>query len=582
MPSTVQWENFLHGELNAMIEREHAPGGAILLMSADGELQYEQAMGLARVETADPLHLDTPIRAGSISKVVTAIAVQQLVERGKLDLDSPIEALIDWNLPYGYGRATTRDLLTHRAGIGERFANQSTSRAEEILALDQYLKETLPPPVAPMGETVTYSNLGISLAGLIVERVSGQSFAEYARQEIFLPMEMNTATFVSSSDNERMMARGYNWIFGSHRLLPNRYWKCYPASSLVASPRELAALMHTLLQESSPILERPAALYEEQFTAVPGVPGMGLVFWLDKMRGERIAWHTGHMPGHRTGFYLFPDSALGVVFYYNTDRYCLRTFLERTATFAFGKAPEISSAMEGTWPSPTTYRDTYRHCWYPHHHFGKNSALLDNDGGEVKIRAESGNLVARGVRLKPLQNEVFSSLDGVKRLGFIRNARGRITGFYTGGRDRFERISFFETRLASLVALVTCLTAFEGYGAFVLWEIIRGGGTLPDPMEFGLFLACGANTAFGIFIVLLAMRGVYKIMENPSRMLGCVLALPIVGLLIWILSLGFALAMPYQETEGRVTSDSFIVLLSVAELLFITYLHYWRLLGWRY
>ena len=581
MPSAVQWQSFLNGELKAMVEREHAPGAATLLISGDGGIQFERALGLARIDTAAPLYLDTPIRAGSISKVVTAIAVQQLVERGELDLDSPIETLIDWDLPYCYGRATTRDLLTHRAGIGERFTRQSTPRAEELLALEQFLREALPPPVAPVGETVTYSNFGISLAGLIVEKVAGRSFAEYARQEIFLPSGMRASTFVATAQTERVMASGYNWVFGRHRLLPTRHWRPFPASSLVASPRELASLMRSLLQESSPILSRPRALFEEQFTLAPGVPGMGLIFWLDEMRGQRVAWHTGHMPGHRTGFYLFPDSGLGIVFYYNTDRYVLRSFLERMASFAFGEPPPMSPALEPS-PSPSAYRGRYRHSWYPHHHFGKSSALLGKEGTEVEVRPGSHNLIVGGERLEHVQGEVFANQDQVKRLGFIRNARRRITGFYAGGRDRFERVSLFETQRVSMLVLAACVATFTICGALVLWEMIRGEATPPQPMEWGLLSVCGTNLTFVLSMALLTAQGAYKIMEDLPPMVGLVLALPIAGLLAWLLVLGFALTVPPQGAGGIASEHILIALLSVAELLFVSYLHYWKLLGWRY
>ena len=581
MPSAVQWEGFLNGELKAMVEREHAPGAAILLVSGDDQLQFERTVGLARIDTEAPLQPDTPIRAGSISKVVAAIAVQQLVERGELDPDSPIETLIDWDLPYGYGRATTLDLLTHRAGIGERFARQSTPRAEEILNLDQFLRRTLPPPVAPVGETVTYSNFGISLAGLVVEKVSGRSFAEYARQEIFLRAGMQAATFVATAETERTMARGYNWIFGGHRLLPTRHWRAYPASSLVASPRELASLMRSLLQEGSPILLRPAALFEEQFTPAPGVPGMGLAFWLDEMREQRVAWHTGHMPGHRTGFYLFPDRGIGVVFYYNTDRYVLRSFLERMTTFAFGEAPAFSPAA-GPSPDPRAYRGRYRHSWYPHHHFGKSSALLAKEGAEVGIRPGSHHLIGGGERLEHGQDEVFANLDQVKRLGFIRNAHGRITGFYAGGRDRYEKISLFETQRVSMLVLAACVATFTGCGALVLWEMLRGEATPPLPMELGLLLVSGTNLTFILSMALLAARGAYKLMEDLPPVVGLVLALPVAGAAAWLFVLGYAVAVPPQGTGGMATGLTLIAFLSVAELLFLSYLHYWKLLGWRY
>ena len=205
--------------------------------------------------------------------------------------------------------------------------------------------------------------------------------------------------------------------------------------------------MRSLLLESSPILSTPSRLFEEQYTVVSGVPGMGLTFWLDEVRGQRVALHTGHMPGHRTGFYLFPDAGIGVVLYYNTDRKVLRSFLDRTASFAFGDTGPVSPVAAPP-NSLRSYEGRYRHSWYPHHHFGKTSALLGLEGAEMEVRADGDHLMVDGDRLQQAEDDVFASRVSQKCFGFIRNKRRQITGFYSGGRDRFEKIALLETRLA--------------------------------------------------------------------------------------------------------------------------------------
>ena len=581
MPSPEEWKPFLSGELDAIMEKQHAPGASVLLISRDGRLQFEKSVGLACVKPPAPLMLDTPFRAGSISKIVTAIAVQQLVESGRLDLDCRIETLINWDLPYGYGKATTRDLLTHRAGIGERFARQSTPRSGEIGQLNDYLKRCLPPPVAPVGETITYSNFGISLAGLIVEILSGQTFADYAREKIFLPVGMAGAAFVPDPETEAAMARGYNWVFGRDRLLPVRHWRPYPACSLVASARELATLMRSLLLESSPILSTPSRLFEEQYTVVSGVPGMGLTFWLDEVRGQRVAWHTGHMPGHRTGFYLFPDAGIGVVLYYNTDRKVLRSFLDRTASFAFGDTGPVSPVAAPP-NSLRSYEGRYRHSWYPHHHFGKTSALLGLEGAEMEVRADGDHLMVDGDRLQQAEDDVFASRVSQKCFGFIRNKRRQITGFYSGGRDRFEKIALLETRLASNCGLAASLFAFALCGALLIGGMLSRESLLPPPLELGFALVCGTNLGFAGAMAILTAQGAYKMTEDLPPIVGLMLTLPIVGAFGWILACGIALAMGSEGYERPIAGFLLIAIVAVSELLFLSYLHYWRLLGWRY
>jgi len=219
---TASWRKFARREATSILERQHAPGVAILFCSPDAPTGVVECNGQATVEDDTPLTLDTPIRAGSISKLVTAVAVQQQVEAGNFHFDTKIGDLLDWELPHSTGKASIGQLITHRAGVGERFIGQTSARAEDLLDLSGYLRKTLPPPVFVPGASVTYSNLGISLAALAVETVSGQPFADYARDEIFRPLGMDRATFIPDPGLELEMAKGYHWIFGKRRQLPLR------------------------------------------------------------------------------------------------------------------------------------------------------------------------------------------------------------------------------------------------------------------------------------------------------------------------------------------------------------------------
>lgn len=575
IPSPAEWEAFFEKEAAFILEETHAPGVAVLLCSNGEPQEFEKSWGLARVDPEVSLELDTPIRAGSISKLVTAIAVQQLVESGDLTLDAAIGEIVSWKLPHGYGRATIRDLLTHRAGIGERFARQSTPQISEIVNLSGYLQKSLPPPVAKVGETVTYSNFGISLAGLAVEIVSGQTFADYARDKIFQPLGMDTATFLPDPAMEQVMAEGYNWIFGGHRRLPLRHWKPYPASSLTLSPRELGTLMRSFLGGQSPVLERPTALFEEQTTVVPGVPGMGLSFWLDKIHGQKVAWHTGHMPGHRTGFYLFPDSGFGIVLYYNTDEKILRPFLDKVADFAFANSPPQRHESS---PAHEDCQGVYRHSWYPHHYFGKSAALLGKEGEELAIESCSEGITAGGEHFTPLEDDVFLSSKQQTRIGFIRDESSRITGLYTGGRDRYEKISSFETSRANITSVLLCVALFVICGCLTLSSLIGGVPKLPLLVSWSLLATCAANLGFVVSMTVLTGQGAYKVTQDVPTPVAFTLSLPVIGAGAWIV----AMLSLFSTSGFSIVGLAVIILVTFAELLFLWFLHYWRLLGWRY
>lgn len=588
--SPEEWEEFLQKEAASILEDHHAPGVAVLLVSGEDQPLFEKCWGLARVEPAVHLQLDTPIRAGSISKVVTAIAVQQLVESGKLSLATRIGGLLDWELPYNYGQVTICDLLTHRAGIGERFARQSTPQAAEIVDLSGYLQTSLPPPVAEAGETVTYSNFGISLAGLAVEELAGMNFAAYAREKIFKPLGMNEATFILDAETERNLAAGYNWIFDRHRQMPLRHWKPYPASSLVATPRELGLLMQLFLNpgKPSPVLESPEALLEEQFSPVPGVPGMGLSFWLDEIHGQRVAWHTGHMPGHRTGFYIFPEAGMGIVFYYNTDKKVLRQFLDNFSTFAFTTLTNPKQVNK-TLPTQTAknfrdYRGIYRHSWYPHHHFGKSSAFLGKEGEELNVNTDtSGKLLAiSGERYESLDENIWGGKEDQKRIGFIRDKANRITGLYMGGRDRFEKISPFESRKAHTSYALACVTLNSLGFILIITNLFIKTSILPSVTCWGLMAMCGANLGFMGLMTLLTSLGGYKVTEDVPASVGVTLFFPILGAGIWVLTLIHFIINEVQVGVLSIAGIFVIMLITLTEGFFLWFLNYWKLLGWRY
>ena len=582
MIGDTAWELFFEGEAARIRNGHRAPGVALILVRRGIHGRLERAWGFACIDPERALELDTPIRAGSISKVVTAIAVQQLVESGDLDLDVRLSEVVGWQLPHGYGEATIRDLLTHRAGVGERFVRQSTPRAEEIANLSDFLRESLPPPVAPVGESVTYSNFGISLVGLAVEIVKRKSFADYARDAVFRPLGMERATFIPDPKMEAELAEGYNWVFGSYRKLPLRHWKVYPASSLVASPRELGLLMEVFLEEKSSILDRPSALLDEKTSLLSGIPGMGMPFWLDEMVGQKVVWHTGHMPGHRTGFYLFPNAGFGIVLYYNIDPNLLRGFLERVVSFAFSDLPPGEVPESRSLQQINQYRGYYRHSWYPHYHLGKCTALLGKEGEELEVKVREGRILIGKKGYAHLDGDVFLEENLRKRIGFLRDGSDRVAGLYLGGRDRFERISAATRGKTQMGLAVICALLFFMCSSSTLASMLKGTPILAPAIGWGLSLTCLLNLSFGIGITVMTAQGGSRLIQDAPFPLGPLLVLPIVGFVVWSITVVWVFFSWGTDWSHSFWGYSAAIAAFVSEAAFIWFLSYWRLLGWRY
>jgi CubicO group peptidase (beta-lactamase class C family) len=171
--------------------------GAVVVVVKDDCILFANGYGYSDIENQQPMTPDTTlVRPGSISKLFTGIAVMQLVEQGKLELDRDVNDHLDFHIPTPDGGVpvTLRRLMTHRAGFEEHVKGLfSTDRVPEPLG--HWLARSLPRRLFPAGDVSAYSNYGMALAGYIVERVAGKPYADYVADHILKPLGMTHATF---------------------------------------------------------------------------------------------------------------------------------------------------------------------------------------------------------------------------------------------------------------------------------------------------------------------------------------------------------------------------------------------------
>lgn len=197
-------EAFLDGVVSGRMENHHIAGVTVSLVHR-GEMVISKGYGFADVKRRIPVEPATTLfRPGSISKTITWTAVMQLVERGKLDLETDIRTYLDEvEIPDNFPEAITMlDLMAHAPGfedsaLGHLFGND----ANNVMPLKEYLIKYQPARVRPPGQVTAYSNYGTGLAGLIVSNVSGLPFEDYVEQNIFDPLGMNDSTFREPWEN---------------------------------------------------------------------------------------------------------------------------------------------------------------------------------------------------------------------------------------------------------------------------------------------------------------------------------------------------------------------------------------------
>src|SRR5262245_15457728 len=172
-------EAWLDGLMPSALHAARVPGAVVVIVK-DGQPLVQKGYGFADWEKNVPVDPQrTLFRPGSVSKLFTWTAVMQLVEQGKLDLDVDLNRYLDFKIPARNGKALTlRHAMTHTTGL-EETARDLLTYTPSTPDLGGVLKGYVPPYLYDPGSTQGYSNYATSLAGYIVQRVSGQSFDDY-------------------------------------------------------------------------------------------------------------------------------------------------------------------------------------------------------------------------------------------------------------------------------------------------------------------------------------------------------------------------------------------------------------------
>src|SRR5580658_5435610 len=177
--TTQDLNAFFGGLIPYAIHRDDI-AGAVVVVVKDGKVIFSHGYGYADLAKRAPVIPDqTMFRPGSVSKTFTWTAVMQLVQAGKIDLDRDVNAYLDFKIPEKFGKPITmRNLMTHTAGFEDGIDKSFVKKANELFPLADYMKNYMPARIEPPGKVVAYSNYGASLAGYIVQRLSGESYAD--------------------------------------------------------------------------------------------------------------------------------------------------------------------------------------------------------------------------------------------------------------------------------------------------------------------------------------------------------------------------------------------------------------------
>jgi CubicO group peptidase (beta-lactamase class C family) len=229
--------------VEAQMQASHLPGLAL------GIVQGDQIAHLKGFGSADPtgraVTPHTPFILGSVSKSLTALAVMQLVEAGKVELDAPVQRYLPWFRVAdadASARITVRHLLYHTSGLPE------ITNTMEAATLEEYTRNLRTVVLeSPVGSRHGYCSCNYRVLGLIVETVSGQPFESYMQQHVFAPLQMQHSYASEQPALQDGLAQGYQWLFGLSVPTNSPYnTSNAPGGYLISSVEDLS---HVLIAE---------------------------------------------------------------------------------------------------------------------------------------------------------------------------------------------------------------------------------------------------------------------------------------------------------------------------------------------
>jgi CubicO group peptidase (beta-lactamase class C family) len=301
--------------LQTQVKANHIPGLAVAIVQGD---QVIFSKGYGEAAPGEPVTPQTQFYIGSVTKSFTALAALQLVGQGKLDLDAPVQQYLPWFQvadPDVSSKITVRNLLNHTSGlseVGDPNATAYTSSLEEQVRLLKNVR-----PNAAVGTRFQYYNQNYRILGLLIETVSGQSYADYLRANVFAPLRMTDTT--ANPAEARELAQGYSRVFGfplprQQRFVPGALPSGYLISSANDMARFLIAQIHNRQADGEPMLT--PELLAAMRTPPPGIDseyGMG---WLVAENGNTLA-HGGSVEYFQSFVAIGLKEEIGLVILYN-------------------------------------------------------------------------------------------------------------------------------------------------------------------------------------------------------------------------------------------------------------------------
>jgi CubicO group peptidase (beta-lactamase class C family) len=288
--------------------------GLALAVAVDGKILYSEVFGFADLEERVPVWPTTKFRIGSISKPLTAIALMQLVEAGKLDLDAPVQNYVP-SFPDKGAPITVRMVAGHLAGIRHYKEDEMEIQRhyDNILEALKIFEDD--PLVAPPGSKFSYSSYGYNLLSAVIESASGEPFLPYMQQHVFTSMGLVHTTADQNTQIIEQRSRFYELAKDGHQenapYVDNSYK--WAGGGFLSTAEDLVRFGSMVMQPGFLKAESLKTMFTPQKTKTGESIPYGVGWFIHKSHsGTPVYEHSGGSIGGTSQLILYPESHLVV------------------------------------------------------------------------------------------------------------------------------------------------------------------------------------------------------------------------------------------------------------------------------
>jgi D-alanyl-D-alanine carboxypeptidase len=396
--------------MDGQIAYRGLPGIAVGVVS-DQELVWSKGFGFADITAKRPMTPSTLFRMASHSKLFTATAIMQLREQGKLRLDDPVAKHLPWFTlkPAGDddGVITIEQLLTHASGLpreaGDHWTTNNFPSTDEVRQLMSERQAALPPATR-----WKYSNLAYTIAGMVVEAVSGERWADYVSRHIYAPLGM-TQSSVDRNVQGLTVGYGRRMPDGTRAIIPFIDARGMgSATGITSNVEDMAKFVSAQFRRGrmggQQLLSTGALREMHRVRSVEEnwQSGTGIGFAVTRFRDRTYVGHGGGYLGNTTQTMIQLDDKVAVIVLTNTndsDPGAIARQLMSTVGFAVAKAAAAKPTVVAWDPSWARFAGLYRGAW------GDQEIVLLND--KLVLITPNGANVDEPSQLEPLGNGRF-------------------------------------------------------------------------------------------------------------------------------------------------------------------------------